>query len=139
MVNGNGMIRPIPDITTNEYDGNPVLALYKVAKQLEENQRVICTKISLKNEEQDKERNELKSRIESLIDCQNNCKDEMGERVGKNSDQLKELMVRRSEKDEIRDDTRKDKMLKWARHGYRITEVGVFLAFAYFLIDKIWL
>ena len=132
----NGMIQPIPDITTETYKQNPALALYKVAKQLEENQRVICTRITLKNEEQDREIESIKvdqkDKIEDLKDL---IKDN-NDLIVKNKKVIDDVKGKVDVSEGIKEETRKEKALKLARGAYRVTQFGVFLGFCYFLVDK---
>jgi len=137
MLTMNGLIQPIPDITTENYRENPALALYKVAKQLEENQRVIWTKITLKNEEQDKE-------IEIIKQGRGRCRTEIKGLIKNNTSLIKENKVaigKVSSKIEITEGvkkgTRKEKLFKFTRGAFRVSQVGVFLGFCYFIVEKV--
>jgi len=132
----NGMIQPIPDITTETYRENPALALYKVAKQLEENQRVICTRISLKNEEQDKE-------IENIRERRGDCRTEIKGMIKNNTTLIKENKEAINDvgskidvSEGVKEETRKDKLFKFTRGAFRVTQFGVFMGFCYFIANK---
>ena len=118
----NGIIRPIPEITAEEYTENPALAIFRMTKQLEENQRVICTKLVLKNNEFEREIGEIKKDV-----------GEIKEDVEENKNSIMGLLTDVGIIRGTTEETKKDKALKYTKWGILGT---LSTAFVYFLIDK---